>query len=147
MGLPGMSQQLAQLAAQQAAIRKEMQRAAQELNKDGSGAGQPLQKLAEEMEKNEKDIVNKNITQETLKRQEDIMVRLLEAEKSERERELDQKRESNEGRETPHADPARFFDYQRNKQREAELLRTMPPGLKPYYKARVAEYFDTFGRP
>ena len=147
MGLPGMSQQLAQLAAQQAAIRKEMQRAAQELNKDGSGAGQPLQKLAEEMEKNEKDIVNRNITQETLKRQEDIMVRLLEAEKSERERELDQKRESNEGRETPHADPARFFDYQRNKQREAELLRTMPPGLKPYYKARVAEYFDTFGRP
>jgi hypothetical protein len=147
MGLPGMSQQLAQLAAQQAAIRKEMQRAAQELNKDGTGAGQPLQKLAEEMEQNEKDIVNRNITQETLKRQEDIMVRLLEAEKSERERELDQKRESNEGRETPHADPARFFDYQRNKQREAELLRTMPPGLKPYYKARVAEYFDTFGRP
>ena len=147
MGLPGMSQQLAQLAAQQAAIRKEMQRAAQELNKDGSGAGQPLQKLAEEMEKMEKDIVNKNITQETLKRQEDIMVRLLEAEKSERERELDQKRESNEGRETPHADPARFFEYQRTRQREAELLRTVPPGLKPYYKARVAEYFDTFGRP
>mgnify|MGYP000952887787 CR=1 FL=1 len=147
MGLPGMSQQLAQLAAQQAAIRKEMQRAAQELNKDGTGAGQPLQKLAEEMEKNEKDIVNRNITQETLKRQQDIMVRLLEAEKSERERELDQKRESNEGRETPHTDPARFFDYQRNKQREAELLRTVPPGLKPYYKARVNEYFDTFGRP
>ncbi len=147
MGLPGMSQQLAQLAAQQAAIRKEMQRAAQELNKDGSGAGQPLQKLAEEMEKTEKDIVNKNITQETLKRQQDIMVRLLEAEKSERERELDQKRESNEGRETPHTDPARFFEYQRTKQREAELLRTVPPGLKPYYKAKVAEYFDTFDRP
>ena len=35
-----------------------------------------LQKLAEEMEKNEKDIVNRNITQETLKRQQDIMVRL-----------------------------------------------------------------------
>ena len=146
IGLPGMSQQLAQLAAQQAAIRKEMQRAAQELNKDGTGAGQPLQKLAEEMEKVEKDIVNKNITQETLKRQQDIMVRLLEAEKSERERELDKKRESNEGRETPHADPARFFEYQRVKQREAELLRTVPPGLKPYYRARVAEYFDTFDR-
>ena len=75
------------------------------------------------------------------------LVRLLEAEKSERERELDNKRESNEGHETPHTDPARFFEYQRNKQREAELLRTVPPGLKPYYKARVAEYFDTFDRP
>lgn len=48
---PGMSQQLANLAAQQAAIRKEMQRIAQELNKDGSGSGNGLNKLAEEMEK------------------------------------------------------------------------------------------------
>jgi hypothetical protein len=143
----GMSQQLAQLAAQQAALRKEMQRMAQELNKDGSGAGNGLQKLAEQMEKNEKDIVNKDISQETLKRQQDIMVRMLEAEKAERERELDQKRESNEGKDRDHPDPARFFDYQRSKQREAELLRTVPPGLKPYYKARVNEYFDTFDRP
>jgi hypothetical protein len=144
---PGMSQQLAQLAAQQAAIRKEMQRLAQELNKDGSGTGNGLNKLAEEMEKNEKDIVNKNITQETLRRQQDIMVRLLEAEKAERERELDEKRQSNEGRDLPHADPARFFEHHRSRQREAELLRTVPPGLKPYYKDRVNEYFDTFDRP
>jgi uncharacterized protein with von Willebrand factor type A (vWA) domain len=142
-----MSKQLAQLAAQQAAIRKEMQRAAQELNKDGKGSGNGLQKLAEEMEKTEKDIVNRNITQETINRQQDIMVRLLEAEKAERERELDQKRESQEGRDMPHTDPARFFDQQRSKERESELLRTVPPGLKPYYKQKVNEYFDTFDRP
>jgi len=147
MGMPGMSQQLANLAAQQAAIRKEMQRMAQELNKDGSGNGNGLNKLAEQMERQEKDIVNKNITQETLSRQQDIMVRLLEAEKAERERELDEKRQSNEGRDMPHADPARFFEHQRSRQREAELLRTVPPGLKPYYKDRVNEYFDTFDRP
>ena len=144
---PGMSQQLAQLAAQQAAIRKEMQRLAQELNKDGSGSGNGLQKMAEQMEKNEQDIVNKNISQETLRRQQDIMTRMLEAEKAERERELDQQRRSEEGRERDKPDPARFFEYQRTKQREAEMLRTVPPGLKPYYKARVNEYFDTFGRP
>ena len=145
-GMPGMSKQLAQLAAQQAAIRKEMQRAAQELNKDGKGSGNGLNKLAEEMEKVEKDIVNRNITQETIRRQQDIMVRLLEAEKAEHERELDTKRESNEGRETPHPDPARFFEQQRSRQRQAELLRTVPPGLKPYYKDRVDRYFDTFDR-
>src|SRR5204863_2530138 len=134
MGQPGMSQQMAQLAAQQAAIRKEMQRLAQELNKDGSGAGNGLNKLAEQMEQQERDIVNKNITTETLRRQQEIMTRLLEHEKAERERELDQKRTSNEGRQTPAADPARYFEYQRNKAREAELLRTVPPGLKPYYR-------------
>ena len=111
------------------------------------GSGNGLNKLAEEMEKTEKDIVNKRIDQETIRRQQDIMVRMLEAEKAERERELDQKRQSTEGRDTPHTDPARFFDYQRTKQRESEMLRTVPPGLKPYYKDRVNEYFDTFDRP
>ncbi|MEO8590572.1 MAG: hypothetical protein ABI432_14445 [Flavobacteriales bacterium] len=147
MGQPGMSQQMAQLAAQQAAIRKEMQRLAQELNKDGSGAGNGLNKLAEEMEQQERDIVNKRITPETLRRQQDIVTRLLEHEKAERERELDQKRTSNEGQQTPAADPARYFEYQRSKAREAELLRTVPPGLKPYYRDRVNAYFGTFDRP
>ncbi len=144
---PGMSQQLAQMAAQQAAIRKEMQKLAQELNKDGSGAGNPLNKLAEQMEQNEKDIVNKQITPETLRRQQEIMTRLLEHEKAERERELDQQRTSNEGQQLPAPDPARYFDYQRRKAREAELLRTVPPGLKPYYRDRVNAYFGTFDRP
>ena len=147
MGMPGMSQQLANLAAQQAAIRKEMQRMAQDLNKDGSGAGNQLSKLAEEMERTEKDIVNKNITPETMRRQQDIMTRLLEHEKAERERELDQKRTSNEGRDQPPPDPVRFFEQQRRKARETELLRTVPPGLKPYYRDRVNAYFGTFVRP
>jgi hypothetical protein len=146
MGM-GMSQQLAQMAAQQAAIRKEMQRMAQELNKDGSGTGNELNKLAEEMEKQERDIVNKNLTPETMKRQQDILTRLLEHEKAEREREQDNKRLSNEGRDQPPPDPAKFFDYQRRKAREAELLRTVPPGLKPYYRDRVNTYFGTFDRP
>lgn len=146
MGQQGMSQQLANLAAQQAAIRKEMQRLAQELNQDGSGAGNEINKLAQQMEQQEKDIVNRNITPETLRRQQDLMVRLLEHEKAERERELDQKRTSNEGRESPPADPQRAFDHQRRKAREAELLRTVPPGLKPYYRDRVNAYFGTFDR-
>ncbi len=146
MGM-GMSQQLAQMAAQQAAIRKEMQRLAQELNKDGSGAGNELNKLAEQMEKQERDIVNKNIGRETMRRQEEIMTRLLEHEKAERERELDQQRTSNEGKDKPAPDPARYFEHVRQRTREAELLRTMPPGLKPYYRDRVNAYFGTFDRP
>ncbi len=146
-GMMGMGQQLAQLAAQQAAIRKEMQRLAQELNKDGSGAGNELNKLAEQMEQQEKDIVNKNINSETLRRQQDILTRLLEHEKAEREREQDEKRTSNEGIDQPLPDPARYFEHMRQKARGAELLRTVPPGLKPYYRDRVNAYFGTFDRP
>lgn len=147
MGQPGMSQQLAQLAAQQAAIRKEMQRLAQEMNKDGSGAGNGLNELAKQLEEVEKDIVKKQIDQETLKRQQDILVRMLEHERAEKERELDNKRQSREGEQVAPTDPARFFEYQRTRQREAELLRTVPPGLRPYYKRKVDEYFGTFDRP
>jgi hypothetical protein len=143
---PGMSEQLAKLAAQQAALRQEMQRMAQELNKDGSGSGNGLEKLAEQMKENEKDIVNRDLTQESIRRQQEIRTRLLEAEKAEQERELDPQRESEQGRGQDHPDPARYFEYQQQRQREAEMLRTVPPGLKPYYKARVDRYFDTFGR-
>ncbi|MBK7944672.1 MAG: DUF4175 domain-containing protein [Flavobacteriales bacterium] len=147
MGLPGMSQQLAQMAAQQAAIRKEMQRIAQEMNKDGSGAGNEINKLAQQMEQQERDLVNKNISPETLRRQQEIMVRMLEHEKAERERELDQKRTSQEGLIMPPANPSLFVKQQLLKTREAELLRTLPPGLKPYYRERVNAYFGTFDRP
>ena len=58
-----MSEQLARTAAEQAAIRRELERMSQELNKDGSGAGNDLKKIAKEMEENEKDIVNMQITQ------------------------------------------------------------------------------------
>ncbi len=146
LGLPGMSQQLAQLAAQQAAVRREMQRLAQEMNKDGSGSGNDINRLAQQMEQQERDIVNKEISTETIRRQQDILVRLLEHEKAERERELDNKRESTEGRDAPPQDPHRLFEHERAKAREAELLRTMPAGMKPYYRDRVNAYFGTFER-
>jgi hypothetical protein len=98
------------------------------------------------MKENEKDIVNRDLTQESIRRQQEIRTRLLEAEKAEQERELDPQRESEQGRDQDHPDPARYFEYQQQRQREAEMLRTVPPGLKPYYKARVDRYFDTFGR-
>ena len=95
----------------------------------------------------ETDLVNKRLNSETMRRQQEILTRLLEHEKAEREREIDQQRTSNEGKTLPSVNPARYFDHQRRKAREAELLRTVPPGLKPYYRDRVNAYFGTFDRP
>ena len=139
-----MSKELAKMAAEQAAIRKEVERMAQELNKDGSGNGNQLNKLAQEMEKIEKDIVNKDIQLETLKRQQDIMTRLLESERAEREREQEQRRESQQAHDYSLSNPTEFFEYNQRKKREIELLKTMPPSLKPYYKNKVNEYFIKF---
>lgn len=138
----GMSEELARLAAQQEAIRQELQRLNQEENKDGQGSLGNLNKLAQQMEETEKDIVNKRITQETLMRQQDILTRLLESEKAERQREQDEKRESNEGKDVPRPDNARFEEYLKLKMRETELLKTIPPSLNLFYRNLVNSYFQ-----
>lgn len=51
------------------------------------------------MNKIEIDLVNKKLNNETLNRQKDIMTRLLEAEKSDRQRDQDQKRQAETARE------------------------------------------------
>ena len=94
------------------------------------------------MEKNEEDLVNKNINIETLKRQQDILTRLLESEKAERERDQDNKRESHENKMEDFGNQKQFLEYKRKKEKEVELLKTVPPALTPYYKQKVNQYFN-----
>lgn len=141
-----MSKQLAEMAAKQAAIRQMMDRLAQDLNQDGSGNGNELKQISREMEKVEEDIVNKRITQETLERQQDIMIRLLKAENAERTREQDEKRKSRSGNPDKTGTPPSLELYLREKERETELLRTVPPSLKPYYRDKVNDYFNNLDR-
>lgn len=146
----GMSKKLSELAAQQEALRNEVQKMAEKIGKqsenevDGEKKGGKgnLEKLAEMMEENEKDIVNKNITQETIRRQREIMTRLLEHEKAEHEREFDEKRESQEAKSQKISNPSEIFEYNNLKQKEAELLRTVPPTMNSFYKDKVNEYFN-----
>lgn len=143
-GQGGMSESLAKLAAQQEALRRELQKAADQIEKDGKQGNGGLKKIAEEMEKTENDLVNKMISQETLRRQQDILTRLLEAEKAERERELDEKRESQEQKNEIFRNQNEFFEYNMLKQKEAEMLQTIPPSLNQFYKNKVNEYFNNF---
>jgi hypothetical protein len=142
-GMFGNSKELAKVAAQQEALRRELQKMGDALNKDGKQGNGQLQKIAQEMEKTENDIVNRNITQETLKRQSEIMTRLLEAEKADQERDQEEKRKSNEAVTQQYSNPNNFLEYKLLKQREAELLKTVSPALTPYYKNKVNEYFNS----
>jgi hypothetical protein len=142
-----MSEQMARMAAQQQAIRNALQEMEKEMNnnKDGKGssgnAGE-FNKLKKEMEKTETDLYNKNITQEMINRQKDILSRLLESEKAMREREYDNKREAESAKDKTVNYNIVFEEYQKQKTKELELLKTVPPTLKPYYKGKVNDYFD-----
>ncbi len=142
-GQQKMSESLAKMAAQQQAIRNALNQLEKEMNKDGQGGNsKELNQLKKEMEKTETELYNKVISQETLNRQKEIMTRLLEVEKAARERELDNKRESKSGNENFERPNLKFEEYKKEKLKELELIKTVPPGLDPYYKEKVNQYFN-----
>jgi hypothetical protein len=113
-----------------------------ERNKSGQGGNSnQLNQLKKEMEKTETELYNKIISQETINRQKEIMTRLLEAEKAARERELDDKRESKSAQDNFDKPNLKFEEYKKEKMKELELIKTVPPGLDPYYKEKVNIYF------
>lgn len=143
-GQKQMSEKLARMAAQQEALRKQMQEYGQEMQKEGSGMDKGIKEMLQQMEQTETDLVNKRINVETLRRQQEILSRMLESEKAEQQRELDQKRESEESEDLFYNNPAKFFEYNKIKEKETELFRTIPPSLKPFYKSKVNAYFLSF---
>lgn len=141
-GKGGMSKQLAKTAAKQAAIREALGKLQEQLNQEGNKEGMGgLKKLGELMEETETDLVNKRITNETILRQQEILTRLLESEKAQREREKEEKRESIEYSGEIERNPNEFLEYNRKKMKEVELLRTLPPTFNQFYKQKVSDYF------
>lgn len=142
-GQPLSAEELARLAAEQEALRRMLEESMKgtkgnKENPGGAGAGD----LPAKMEETENDLVNKRINAETLKRQQEIINKLLEYEKAEKEREQDEKREAQQPKNDQQSNPADFLEYNRQKQKEAELLKTVPPDLSPFYKGKVNEYFN-----
>lgn len=136
-----LSEELAEMAAEQERIRKALQEM-QEKMKDGKMPGGDL---PSKMEQSEMDLVNKQLTDQLIKRQQDIVTRLLETEKSAREQDQDQERKGETAKDYEKEIPKAFEDYLRLKEKEVELLKTVPPKLYPYYKKEVSEYFKRVG--
>ena len=138
-----MSQQLAQMAQQQAQIREALRKMNEELNKDGKNSLGNLDQLQKNMEQTETELLNKQMTAEMMKRQQEILTRLLEAENAERQRETDNKRESNSGKDMVNKLPPEIEEYLKKKEAELELYKTVPPDLKPFYRNLVEEYYKS----
>lgn len=136
------SKGLAKMAAEQSAIRKRLEQMRKELNKDGSGKGNQLNPLLKELEKQERDLINKRLDDNVINRQRDILTRLLESEKALMERGLEEKRESKEGKNEDYSNQIQFLEYNKEKLRQLELLRSVDPTYRKYYKDRANEYFN-----
>ena len=137
---------LAKLAAQQEMIRNRMNELRNELSGDKNSKNN-IDQLIRQMEENEVDIINDNITLESIKRQESIMSRLLEAEKAQREKDEEETRESTEWMDNLSKRLINPFEqYQKEKEKQQELLRTIPPSFTPFFKQKVKDYFNENGQ-
>jgi len=141
-GLGMSSEQIAKMSAQQNAIRKRLEQMRKDLNKDGSGKGNQLNPLIDELKQQEEDLVNKRFERNLIQRQQNILTRLLESEKALMERGLDEKRESKSGKNENYSNQIRFDEYNKEKLKQIELLRSVDPAYKKYYKDRANEYFN-----
>lgn len=140
-GQPTMSEQFARMAAQQEAIRRMLQEYQNELKAQNGVGNKTLDQLMQEMERTERELVNKTISQTTLNRQKIIETRLLESERAEQKREKEEKREATEAREIRNPNPPKAWNIDKNREQQTEMLKTVPPNLNYYYKEKVNQYF------
>jgi hypothetical protein len=138
-----LSEELAEMAAEQERIRKALQEMQEKMEE---GGGSPGNQLPTKMEQTEMDLVNKQLTDQLIRRQQEILTRLLETEKSVREQDLDDERKGETAKDYDKEIPKAFEEYLRLKEKEVELLKTVPPKLYPYYKKEVNEYFKRMGK-
>ena len=136
----GQSKELMQLAQKQQQIRERLQELRDEIGENGEKGN--IDRILEKMEENETDILNNNITNETLLRQEEILTKLLEAEESQRERGEEEKRESIEWNYEIKNNSSEYLEYIQKKKEQEELLKTTPIQLNPFYKQKVNKYFN-----
>lgn len=141
------SEEFARMAAQQEQIRRMMQQYGQEIKNETGGnskLAKEINELIRQMEQTETDLVNKTITQQTIKRQQQIMTRLLEHEKAEMQREKEDRRKSNEAKDIYQTSPADIERFNKMQEKNMELFRTVPPNMSNYYKSKINDYFYNF---
>ncbi len=137
------SEALAKMAAQQEAIRRAMQQMKEQMSKEGNLKNASfVQEMIEDMEKTEKDLYNKNLTYETIKRQKQIEIRMLEAEKAEQQQETDNLRKSETAKNDYNSNLIKNFQYNVIKNNNFESMNRNNLNFNLYYRKKIQEYFN-----
>ncbi|MDR2835178.1 MAG: hypothetical protein LBV69_03115 [Bacteroidales bacterium] len=109
-------------------------------NGTSSDIAKILQQVEQMMDQNISDLINGNVNQQTVNRQDQILTRLLQAENAEKERETDNKRKSNEAKDYKLSNPDAIFKEKNKETRFNELLQFSNLKLTPYYKNKYKDY-------
>lgn len=136
-----MSEDFARMAQQQQMIREALQKLNSEENKDGKGKMGNLNQLIQDMKATESDLINKRLEEATIKRQQQVLNKMLDADKATAEQGENDKRESKAGKDLPPSYLQQLRQFKEKQNTEKEMINKLPPSLNYYYKNKISGYF------
>lgn len=142
-GSEGQAEQIARLAQQQAMLRKQIQDLNNLLNSKGMGGGtvsKEIRDIQAAMDKMETDLVYRKDVSELIRRNKEILTRMLEAEKAIQEQEEDNKRSAEAGKDAPRPIPSELSEHLKQQQQLFEQYKKGIPALKPFYRKMAEDY-------
>lgn len=113
----------------------------------GSQARKQLQEAEQILEQNRRELANKRISPVLMQRHNQILTRLLEAEKSEIERDQDNKRESNSADSQFYSKPSEIFERFMPKGITIETFQRKSLKLNSFYQNKYINYVERFNTP
>ncbi len=134
---------ISRLAQQQGQVRKTLEELIKEAGEATSLLGD-MEKIVEDMKDVEKDLWNGNIKRETIEKQNQILSRMLDAQKSIREREYSNRRKAETGKEYLVSSPAELPKNkgERRNRLQQDLLRAKKEGYTRDYLEVIRRYFE-----
>lgn len=142
MPVPMPKQELAQLAAQQEAIEGALRKLSQSLGREGSLL-RALEKASAEAKEVAKRIKEGNINKELLRKQEKILARMLEAQKSIHKQEFSRIRRSTPGKTFKPVPPAELEIAKKRERIRRGYLEMQNPSVPQGYKSLIKAYFES----
>ncbi len=148
----GMSQQqmqeMGRLAKQQEMVRKsleQLQREAEHAPDKNRMLGD-LQKIAEEMKEVIQSLQQNNANPNTIKQQERILSRLLQAQSSQRERDFEQRRKATAGISTTRKSPSELSNENILNQLRRDVQKAREAGYTKDYQELIRKYYEAMER-
>jgi DNA repair exonuclease SbcCD ATPase subunit len=135
-------ERLNQLAEQQNMIRKQLQQLQQSGELDGDRLGSELQRMIEEMEDTINDLRGGSTDAIMIERQQNILSRMLEAEKAIQERDEEDKREGQRPEDTEQVSPPELTIEELEKQIRNRLNDPNFTKFSPDYQRLIQNYFE-----
>lgn len=143
---PQQMAEYARIAGQQAALQKSLEQLAKEAKDMGEFSKMlgDLDRIAKDMAEVQTDLEQGDVNPETLKKQERILSRLLDSQRSMRERDYEKKRRAEVAKDYKYSSPADIdLTSQENKSRlREELLKILEQKYSKDYEELIRKYFE-----